>query len=518
MAYTTAEFTYYKKNPTHITAELASDLLEALIDHDAENIKHIKPQTFEQIKRAYAVSSSAFKFCDLTKVTIQFLEKVVSENPTLIQHIYYPSKDVMKIALAKDLNVLVYIEKYLDDDMYNWLLSQNGLILEFIPAGKQTEELVLTAIRENLEAYKYANVKTKATDMYVIQQDPTKVSWISFYWPELIEEIISYNPRYLTKFLSMEDVTVPKDIIKLALNGAPELYRAIPNPDVDLMKYAIKLDIDLFQYMPYNQEVLEYALETNGLVLKYIKKKDLRTIKLAIQQNVKALDYVPYPRQFLIDYAFKQNGLALKYLKNPTYEQSLDAVKRAPAAIEFVPDNHITTELQLYALMGGTSIVPLIKQPVDDEVTNQILVIDPTYIFKITSPTESMYMIAFGTEGRLIMYYDDWNTRFSIDVITAALKSDGTIFEFVVNKSKTYAMAAISDFPAALQWVTGIQDLEMCYEAISKDPRTIKFVDRSLLNETMLDMVLAAGDEFFSHTEGEMTWEEWLKINGVTPL
>ncbi len=169
MAYTKAEFTYYKKNPEHITAELAPDLLDALIDYDAANIQYINPQTFEQIKRAYAVSSSSFKFFDFSKVTIQFIEKAVSENTSLIQHVYYPSIDVMKIALSKDLNVLAYIEKYLDNNMYKWLLSQNGMVLEFIPAGKQTEELVMIAIQENIEAYKYANVKTKSTDMYIIQ-------------------------------------------------------------------------------------------------------------------------------------------------------------------------------------------------------------------------------------------------------------------------------------------------------------------------------------------------------------
>lgn len=518
MAYTEEEITHYKKNPPKINAELSDDLLNALIDYDAENIRYIKPQTFEQIKRAFSVSDTAFKFFDLTKVSIQFIEQAVAKNPSLIQHIYYPSLDVMKIALAADLNVLTYVEKYLDTEMYNWLLSQNGMVLEFIPAGKQTEELVLTAIQENIEAYKYAHVKTKATDMYIIQQDPSKVSWISHYWTELMEPIIRYNPKYLTKFFSMKGVKVSKDIIKLALDKAPELYRAIPNPDVDIMKYAIKLDIDLFRYMPYNQEVLNYALETNGLVLKYIKKKDLRTIKLAVQQNVSALDYVTHPRKFLVDYAFKKSGLALKYIENPTYAQCLDAVKRTPAAVEFVPPEFLTKEMQLYALMGGPSTIPFIGEPVDTDVANQILTIYPGYIFKMSNPTDAMYITAFGIEGRLMLYYDDWNTRFSIDTIAAALRSDGTIFEQVVNKSRTYAMVAIENFPAALQWTGGIQDLEMCYLAISKDPRTIKFVNKTLLNKKMLDMVMEFGDEYFDRAEGEMTRKEWLQLNGVTAL
>lgn len=514
MAYTEANLVYYKKNPKHITSDLALDLLEALIDYDPENIQYIKPQTFDLIKRAYAIDRASFKFFDLSKVTIQFIEKVVDENPLMIQYVYQPSPEVMKIALARDLNVLVYIEKYLDTAMYKWLLSQNGLVLEFIPAGKQTEELVLIAIKENLEAYKYAHCKTQATDSYIIEQDPSKVSMISYYWPELMEPIIEYNPRYLTKFLGMENVDVPKEIIKTALRSSPDLYRALPNPDIDIMKYTLTLDIDMFPYMPYNQEVLDYALETNGLALKYIKKKDLRTIKLAIGQNVSALDYIQYPRQFLIDYAFKLNGLALKYIQNPTAQQCMDAVKRNPMAIQYVPDEHRTEEMQLYALQAGPDVVPFLGQPKSEQVANQILSIDPSYIFKIANPTEAMFITAFRAEGRLMLYYDDWNTRFSSDVIAAALLSDGTIFEQVIKKSKKLALAAIEEFPPALQWVT-FQDWEIVEAAINRDPRTIKFVAPELITERLLDLVMEKGREFFDHTQGEMTWEEWLELNGI---
>lgn len=53
MAFTQSDLNYYKKNPSHITADLSIDLLLELIDYNAENIKYVKPQTFELIQAAY---------------------------------------------------------------------------------------------------------------------------------------------------------------------------------------------------------------------------------------------------------------------------------------------------------------------------------------------------------------------------------------------------------------------------------------------------------------------------------
>ena len=451
MSYTEANLNYYKKNPTHITADLDTDLLMALIDFDVENIKYVKPQTPELIYSAYEIDPSVFKYIDFSKISIQFLEQVVADNPIMIQHIYSPSPDVIKIALANDLNVLPYVEKYLDESMYEWLLSQNGLILEFIPAGKQTENMVMIAIQQNIDSYKYAHIKTKNTDIYVVEQDPSKIPLISEYWSELIIPLIEYNPRFISKFLNIPDL-ITDDIIKLALDGDPLIFKIIENPSMDIMKYTIDIDLNMLEYMPYNQELIDYAISTNGLALKFVKKKDLRTIKNAISQNVLALDYVEYPRQFLIDYAFEQSGLGLKYLEDPTYEQCLDAVERDPFAIEFVPQELMTKDIQLYALMGGVKIIPYLI-PVNDEVILQILRMEPNYIFNIENPTSEMYITAFGTEGILIRFYPMWNDFFSVEEIESALSQDGSIFEFVKYKTKRLAMVAIQQFPPAIQWV-----------------------------------------------------------------
>ena len=108
MSYTQSELNYYKKNPKQITSDLDKALLKELLDHDVQNMKYIESQTFELIQYAYNKDKSVFKYIDFSKVSIQFLEKAVESSPTLIQYVYSPSPDLIKIALRKDLNILPY--------------------------------------------------------------------------------------------------------------------------------------------------------------------------------------------------------------------------------------------------------------------------------------------------------------------------------------------------------------------------------------------------------------------------
>ncbi len=513
MAYTISDLNYYKKKPKQIHAGLDIDLLLELIDFDASFLQYIKPQSFELIEKAYTKDPSSFRYIDFSKVTIQFLEKAIYDHPNMVKYVYSPSPDIMKIALTRDLNSLQYLEKYLDTTMYEWLLSKNGLVLEFIPAGKQTEKLVRIALHENPNAYKYSHIKTKEFDILMVENDPTKIAEISEYWPELIEQLIKYNPRFISKFLDRPEI-LTDEIKKIAINQDPMVYRILPNPSMEIMKFTAERDYLMMDYMPFNQELVDYVISNNGLALKYIRKKDLRTIQAAVEQNVLALDYVEYPRQFLIDLAFSLNGIALKYINNPTEEQCIDAVTRNPMAIEFVPDSYKTSQIQNLALLGGPQVIPFIGIPENEEMILKIIKLEPSYLFTIENPSSLMIQTALGTIGRLIMFFPNWNETRTIDEIATALGQDGSIFEFVKNKNKRLATIAIQSYPMALQWID-FQDKGMIKLALSLDPKALYYVDVSLLDEELLDLVLSLDPEFFSRTLGTLTLEEWLQLTGL---
>ena len=515
MSYTEAQLNYYKKNPTHITADLDEDLLMELIDINASWFEYVKDNhTLELAKKAYNRDPSTFKYINKTILTPQFLEEVIDANPMLIQYVYMPSYELIKRALLNDLNVLQYLRK-IPSDIYEWLLPQNGLVLEHIQAGEQTEELVRLAIHENIEAYKYAHIKNLEFDEYVISQDPKRIDLISGYHPELIGAIIEYNPRYISKFFDTPEI-ITEELKRRAIELDPQVFRILPKEmvDMDLMKFVVGIELDLMEFMPYSQELISYALGINGLALKYLKKKDLRSIRQAVYNDVRALDYIEYPRNFLIDYAFKLDGYALKYLTDPSNDVIVDAVKRNGFALEFVPTEKQTKEIQMFALAGaGAKVIPYIKNPADDEVVLEMLRLEPAYIFKIPEPTKKMYQTAFGTTGQLMLFFPNWEDLFSDDIVSVALTQDGTILQQVRDMTKTLVMAALDSFPSAIQWVK-YQDLDMAKKAVQADPKTLFFINRDIMDEELLALAMETDPDYFTRTEGEMTWEQWLEISG----
>lgn len=513
MAYTQADLKYYKSNPEEITSDLDTELILELIDFAPENIERIKPQTEEFIQRAYDRDPQVFKYVDFGVVHPTFLEQVIDAHPKYIRYIYSPSIDLIKRALVLDINVMPFVDMELNELIFEQLVTVNGLALQYVPEIDQTIRMTELAIENNLDAYEFAYVKSKETDIYVIQRDPSKIPLLTDFWPELIDILITYNPRYITKFYDSNPELITESRLKTALTADPKIFKTIPDPDLEIMRFTLALDIDMFVYMPYSTNLLEYALETNGLILKYYKKKDLRTIKAALNLNVRALDFLEYPRQFLIDYAFNADGYALKYLRDPDYDQCLDAVKRNWMAMEFVPAEFKDRDIQLYALAGGgTAAIPFLGPPAHDEVIMQLLNLEPSYIFKVDNPSSGMYAAAFKTEGQLILFFPNWNDMFGFDEISAALSQDGTIFEHVKYKTKRLALIAIEEFPRAIMWTMGFQDLEIAKAAIQGDARTIFFVKQEVLDEELLALALFLDPDYFTRIAGEMSWEEWITL------
>ncbi len=508
MAYTEKEFNYYIKKPKQIHGGLDEDLLLALVDVNSSWLSYMKPHTLEFVKKVIAIDPTTFPYADRNVFTIQYLEEVIAQTPMLIQYVYEPNDTLIKVALEQDLNVLPYLG-VLNQNIYKWIVSINGLLLSKIPSTEQNQDLVEIAINQNYKSYKTAAFKNLYLDTLVVAQDTKMVEFISDYHPELIEIILDYNPMFLVKFIGMEVLT--EELIRLTISKNPKVYKLIPNPDIELMKYSALLDLSLMYDMPYSDELIEYVIERNGLALQFVKKKDLYTIKEAIKNNVIALQFVTDPRQHLIDYAFGLDGLAIQFMENPTAEQYTAAIMNNGFAIEFVPHEYQTTSTQLRALSEcGTAVIPFIT-PLSADVTLELLRIEPSYIFNIDAPTDQMYSTAFSSNGQLIKFYEDWPNFFSEDVLTATLTGDGTLLENIDNKTNGIIMAALSSFPVALKWVS-YQTAEMATFAVEQDPRVLYYVHASAMTEELLEMAISIDPDYFTKIAGELTWEQWLKL------
>lgn len=509
MAYTEKDFNYYIKKPKQITSALDEDLLLALVDVNSSWLSYMKPHTLDFVKKAFSIDPTTFPYADRNVFTIQYLEEVITLNPFLIQYVYEPNEDLIKLALSVDLNSINYLGP-LSQSIYNWILGKNGLLLSKIQATLQNQEMVETAIRQNIKAYKNAGFKNLYLDRIAVEADVQMVEFISAYHEELITYILEYNPFFINKFIGSSELT--ESLIKATILKNPKVYRLIPNPDMELMKYSALLDLELVDTMPYSEELINYVLERNGLALKYVKKKDLFIIKKAITNNVLALKYVSDPRQHLIDYAFSLNGVAIQFIIDPTPAQYAWAINNNGYAIEHVPHEYQTADLQLRALSEcGAKVIQFIN-PLSDDVTLEILRIEPVHIFSIEAPTEAMFVVAFEANGQLILFYDDWTTFFNNTILTATLSNDGTLLEHIENKTSSMITAAINNFPVAIKWVRH-QTTAMAITAVEIDPRVLFYVDPSIMDEYLLNLATEINPDYFTKIAGELTWAQWLEIS-----
>jgi len=509
MAYNEKDYKYYASNPKKISADLDEELLLALVDINSSWLGYMKPYDLDFVKKVIEVDPTTFEFVDRNILTISFLEEIISQYPFLIQYVYEPNEALIKLALSTDLNTIQYFTK-LSDDLKIWVLNQNGMLLKYIPPSEQTETIVEVAIKQNIEAYENAAIKNLYLDKIVLNIDARRVDLISDYHPELIEYIVEYEPKMISKFI--DDPVLTDEILYRTIEKNPQVFRFIKNPSYELIEFATKLDITLLDYLPYDKKLIESLIPTNGLALEYLRKKDLRNIKIAVEQNILALKFIPYPRAFLIDYAFKVDGIALQFIENPTDEQYLDAVQRNGYAIEFVPSDKQTKTIQTSALSSiGTKAIPFITEPYDNDIILEIITQEPGYIFKIDEPTDEQFITSFTLSGQLMLFYDGWEEKFSTEVKVAALTSDGSILEYFKTLTKTYIMAALESFAPALQWVER-QDIEMAKAAIETDIRAIFFVDPTIMDEELLNLAYELDPDFFTRTEGELTFEQWTEL------
>lgn len=95
--------------------------------------------------------------------------------------------------------------------------------------------------------------------------------------------------------------------------------------------------------------------------------------------------------------------------------------------------------------------------------------------------------------------------------MVATLGGDGTLLEYIDNKTTSMIMAAIGNFPVAIQWVS-YQTISMALFAVELDPRVLFYVDPAIMDEYLLDLAISIDPDYFTRIAGELTWEQWLEL------
>jgi hypothetical protein len=488
------------------------ELIKEVAKHNVELFSKIKINYDKDLKYVKEILNINPKIIKYINVELKYLEKLIEFEPYILLYLYEPSDYYIYLGAKKDASILnQFYYRQIDEKYLIKLVENDGMILKFISPFNQTNNIVESAIKNNYKSYKYASIKNIKFDLYVLEKDIKMIPYTSGPKFETIDYYIEYSVDYFPELYKKYPKYFDENKLKSIIVRKLDFIKLIKNPTDELKLLVLNSDPDFyFKHFKYEQNFLKNAIEQNGLLIKYLKKKDLKTIIKAVKNNVLSLDYIENKRKYILDLAIKINGLAIKYIENPTQEMYETAIKSNPYAIKYIPYEKQTEKMQIYVVNQLKEESINYITPLNDNVLKEILKIVPSYIFKIENPNKEMFKIVFSETGQLMISFDDWEKRFDDELKLMALSNDGSILKYFNNQTINEVKTAIQSYPYALQWAK-IQNEDIILEAINLNPKALYYADRSKITEKILDKVLEIDPDYFKKEKGEMTFEEWKK-------
>ena len=202
------------------------------------------------------------------------------------------------------------------------------------------------------------------------------------------------------------------------------------NNNNDFNEQVVKYDGLLLKYMPlYKQtdKICKYAVQQNGLALKYVNKQTPIICEYAVKQNAYALEFVKEQTEDICLYSVQQNGLTLKYVINQTL---------------FI----IQTAIRLY----------------------------PRAYIQIVNPSYELNKILVQINGLVLEYIDNQTD----ELCNLAVIENGLALKYCKYQNIKICRTAIEENPYALKYVKLIyKTYELCKMAIEMNNLTIMYVE-----------------------------------------
>ena len=270
--------------------------------------------------------------------------------------------------VQNDGKALQYVpSEYQTEELCMTAVKQNGWTLEYVK--KQTPEICLEAIKENPFALEYVENQTEEMCKLAVSLDRVSLQCIRS--ENIKNEIIKNDETYLnylekvqknrmtlrlvwseyrTPELCMEAVKRDGRALEYVENQTPEICLAaikeysfalkwVKNQTPEICLAAVKQNGNALKYVKNRTpELCMEAVKRNGHALAYVKKQTPETCLEAVKRDGLALEYVENQTPELCMEAVKQNGLALEYVKDQTKELCLEAIKQNPSALLFVKE------------------------------------------------------------------------------------------------------------------------------------------------------------------------------------
>lgn len=370
---------------------------------------------------------------------------------------------------------------------YMNMVRLDGMNLDKIPIEDRTEELILTAIRQNGFAIKYVS-ENKLKDEFILEavrNNGMVLELIKNQTEDICIESVKQNWKYL-KFVKDECRTAA--VFKAATiqsKGSDEFIKYLSNM---IYTEAVKQNPKNIAKIPRDcitAEMANIAILDDGLNIKYVDKK-LRTKDMcmdAVENNINAFDYLSETeltsdicfevvkenaRKYfylipdrlkvhrIIEIALQQDGMILQYVKNKANKRECSiAVEQNPLAIEYVPNKFKTPKMCNKASEKDyrtLRYIPTLKQ-------TENMVINSIKNNKIIGQD-----ICIKIESHL--------------VYETLVKKDGMLLKAIPVRNRTVDLCefAVDNNPYAIRYTKKNQSESMCLKAVKYDPILLRYV------------------------------------------
>lgn len=414
--------------------ELFVDALK-LIKHTPDNVReflNLNPQSIKYISDAYYLTYENIIACVTNKnnAGLQYvptdmrtmsvclsavlnnglsLEFVPDENHTF---------DMCKIACQNNGLALQFVKQNLFNDvqlndLYLIAVCKNGLALKYVDIRLLTNEICLSAIKQNGEAIKILTDEQQHSPEVLQQLVKDNKTFIGFYDKKYLTEEICYE-AVLRQGRNLYYVPVDKRTYKVCLA-------------------AVKSDGMVLELVPEEHKTYEVcyeAVKKNGLALCYVTNQCYELCDTALRSDINAFGFIKdqheYFNKFVINKLFsrreKENVVLpyVKSVKNPTFNFYKELIE-----------------------CGFISVFEHLDIK-DDDILIKLIDKDKNVFKYIKNPSNKVSEYAIKKDPSFLLFV---NTDIDEDTIFNIVKQNRNLFKELKNQSFGLCKRFVEEYP-----------------------------------------------------------------------
>jgi hypothetical protein len=534
-----SELEYYTNNHAKIVNEI--------INYDINNIKTICN---------YILYSSDY----LQYVSNELMSHLLQSNPLLIQFVSSPKPELLL-----------------------YLVSKYSLVLKYIPEEHQTFEICRTAVLKSYSAIPYIKIYAPYLLLEVVTIYESALKYIEPQTDHLCLKAVTYygsaiqyvKPEHMTnellkaalfrygeglKFVPPEKQT--EELCCIAIRQNVHAYKFVANKSSKIRELVLSIYVyyivDMINEGIASYRDLYFALNKDGIYLKYIENQTKELAITAIQNCPKALKYVslslnPSDLNDVRLFAMRTNGLCLQFIPHPdqTYMTCHAAINNNGMAIEFMnPDilnadllrnmavkknglclNYIGDEYKSYGICSEAiknnglalayipecfkSSIELCLMAVTNNGYAAQYIIDEYFNDDVLN---HLYKVALKNNYRALKFIGnkiDLNDTSYDELLMEIVIRDGMLVEHINMKTEIICIAATSQNPLAIKFIgKEFQTDQLCKLVINKDPSMLRYIVEQKPEYCHLAMEIGKNLDIFKLINMDQIKVEFMCKNG----